>query len=75
MKPVVRETWHQGEKESHLWTTSLHLLKKKQNILIIGNPTLVFEYEKSMDLVETNFRYLNERNYFRKKYLTGVTKM
>ena len=39
------------------------------------NPTLVFEYEKSRDSVDSNFRCVKERNYFRQKYLVEVIKM
>ena len=63
-----------GDLAIKVWRTLIcgghHLLslKKKQNILIVGNPTLVFEYEKSRDLVETNF---NKEELYQTKITHG----
>ena len=51
-------TDRQGVKIPHLWSTSLLTLKRT---LYCRNLTLVFEYEKSRDSVETNFGRVDER--------------
>ena len=57
IETLVREPWPSGFKgPSSVIDIATFTEKETKQVLIIGNPTLVFEYEKSRDSVETIFK-------------------
>ena len=77
MDTVVRDNWPSGCEGPSSVVNIATFAEKETELLDCRNPTLVFEYEKSRDSVETNFRCFNKRKYFRSKKNNhvGVTKM
>ena len=58
---VVREAWPSGCGGPSSVVNIANCTEKETNVLIIGI-LLWYEYEKSKDSVETNFRCVNKRN-------------
>ena len=67
MDTVVRDNWPSGCEGPSSVADISTFAEKETELLDCRNPTLVFEYEKSRDSVETNFRCFNKRKYFRSK--------